>query len=55
MRARIVLALVALVYAMAFNAPAIAQHHAAKQKAEKPKTDAELIASAMFAAPLGCF
>jgi hypothetical protein len=31
--------------------PAVAQHHAAKQKAQKPKMDAELIASAMSAAP----
>jgi hypothetical protein len=30
---------------------AVAQHHASKQKAEKPKTDAELIASALSAAP----
>jgi hypothetical protein len=30
---------------------AVAQHHAAKQKAQKPKTDTELIASAMSAAP----
>jgi hypothetical protein len=30
---------------------AVAQHHAAKPKAPKPKTDAQLIASAMSAAP----
>jgi hypothetical protein len=34
-----------------YSFPAIAQHHASKQKAEKPKTDAELIASAISAAP----
>src|SRR6202043_4088536 len=32
--------------------PADAQHHGSGQKAAKPKTDAELIASAMSAAPL---
>jgi hypothetical protein len=32
--------------------PADAQHHGSSQKAAKPKTDAELIASAMSAAPL---
>jgi hypothetical protein len=47
-----VFALTALAYAMASNTPAIAQHHASKPKAEKPKTDAELITSAMSAAPL---
>jgi hypothetical protein len=52
MHARMVCALIVLAYAMASNSPAIAQHHASKQKAEKPKTDAELIASAMSAAPL---
>ena len=52
MHARTVCALIVLAYAMASNLPAIAQHHASKQKAEKPKTDAELIASAMSAAPL---
>ena len=31
---------------------AVAQHHASKQKAPKPRTDAELITSAMSAAPL---
>src|SRR3974377_2465114 len=31
--------------------PAVAQHHAAKSKSPKPKTDAQLIASAMSAAP----
>jgi hypothetical protein len=31
--------------------PAVAQHHAAKPKAQKPRTDAELIVSAMSAAP----
>jgi len=52
MRAGIALALVALAYSMAsYSTPAIAQHHASKQKAQKPKTDAELIASAMTAAP----
>jgi hypothetical protein len=29
-----------------------AQHHAAQQRVQKPKTDAELVASAMSAAPL---
>jgi hypothetical protein len=51
MHARIGFALVALAYAIS-STPAIAQHHASKQKAQKPKTDAELIASAMSAAPL---
>jgi hypothetical protein len=37
---------------MASTAPAIAQHHAPGQKVQKPKTDAELIASAISAAPL---
>jgi len=32
-------------------AAAVAQHHAAKAKTPKPKTDAQLIASAMSAAP----
>jgi hypothetical protein len=52
MHVRMVFALTALAYAMASNTPAIAQHHASKPKAEKPKTDAELITSAMSAAPL---
>jgi hypothetical protein len=53
MRAGIALALVALAYSIAsYSTPAIAQHHASKQKAQKPKTDAELIGSAMTAAPL---
>src|ERR1700740_2148514 len=52
MHVRMVFALTALAYAMASNTPAIAQHHASKPKAEKPKSDAELIASAMSAAPL---
>jgi hypothetical protein len=47
-----VFALIALAYATASNTPAIAQHHASKPKAEKQKTDAELIASAISAAPL---
>ena len=34
-----------------YGASSIAQHHAAKPKAEKPKSDAELIASALSAAP----
>jgi hypothetical protein len=34
-----------------YSASAVAQHHASKQKAEKPRTDAELIASAQSAAP----
>ena len=47
------LAIIALACSTAsYSAAAIAQHHASKQKAEKPKTDAELIASAMSAAPL---
>jgi hypothetical protein len=42
----------ALSFGLASNmVPAVAQHHAAKQKPQKPKTDAELIASAMSAAP----
>jgi hypothetical protein len=44
--------LLALGFGMASNTvPVLAQHHAAQQKAPKPKTDAELIASAMSAAP----
>jgi len=50
MHLRILFALTALAYAIA--TPAIAQHHTSKAKADKPKTDAELIASAMSAAPL---
>ena len=42
MHARMVFALIALAYATASNTPAIAQHHASKPKAEKPKSDAEL-------------
>ena len=34
-----------------YSGCAVAQHHASKQKAEKAKTDAELIASALSAAP----
>ena len=34
-----------------YAAAAVAQHHASKQQAQKPKTDAELMASAMSAAP----
>ena len=46
------LAIIALACSTAsYPAAAIAQHHASKQKAEKPKTDAELITSAMSAAP----
>jgi hypothetical protein len=50
-------ALAITVFALAFGmgldlVPAVAQHHAAQQKAQKPKTDGELIASAMSAAPL---
>src|SRR3984893_17001908 len=52
MYARIAFAVMVLAYGMASNTPAIAQHHASKPKAEKPKTDAELITSAMSAAPL---
>ena len=52
MRATIALALIALAYSMgSYSAPAIAQHHASKEKAQKPKTDTVLIASAMSAAP----
>jgi hypothetical protein len=44
--------LLALGFGMApAGVTAVAQHHAAKQKAQKPKTDTELIASAMSAAP----
>ena len=52
MHLRILFALTALAYAMASNTPAIAQHHTSKAKADKPKTNAELIASAMSAGPL---
>jgi hypothetical protein len=46
------LAVIALACSTAsYSAAAIAQHHASNPKAEKPKTDAELIASAMSAAP----
>ena len=52
MRAGIALALIALACSMgSYSAPAIAQHHGSKERAQKPKTDAELIASAMSAAP----
>ena len=52
MRAGIALALIALAFSIgSYSTPAVAQHHATKQKAQKPKTDAELIASAMSAAP----
>jgi hypothetical protein len=44
--------LLALGFCMASDVvTAVAQHHAANQKAQKPKTDTELIASAMSAAP----
>jgi hypothetical protein len=44
--------LVALGFSIASGVvTAVAQHHAAKEKAQKPKTDTELIASAMSAAP----
>ena len=52
MYARIAFAVMTLAYGIASNTPAIAQHHASKPKAEKPKSDAELIANAMSAAPL---
>jgi hypothetical protein len=53
MRAGRALALLALAYSVAsYSEPAIAQYHASKQKARKLKTDTELIASAMSAAPL---
>ena len=53
MRAEIALVLIALACSLgSYSTPAIAQHHASEQKAQKPKTDAELIASAMSAAPL---
>ena len=53
MRAGIAIVLIALTCSLAsYSAPAIAQHHASKPKAPMPKTDAELIASAMSAAPL---
>ena len=46
------LAIIALACSTAsYSAAAIAQHHASNPKAEKPKTDAELITSAMSAAP----
>jgi hypothetical protein len=52
MPARTALALIALAYSMAsYSTPALAQHHATKQKAQKAKADTELIASAMTAAP----
>src|SRR6516162_3633 len=52
MRAGIALALLVLACSWVHvPSPAIAQHHASKQKAEKPKTDAELVASAISAAP----
>jgi hypothetical protein len=52
MHTRIAFVLVAVAYAMVSSVPAAAQHHASKPKAEKPKTDTALIASAMSAAPL---
>ena len=52
MRAGIALALLVLACSWVhIPSLAIAQHHASKQKVEKPKTDAELIASAISAAP----
>jgi hypothetical protein len=50
MRTARILALVAFGFGL-YAAAAVAQHHAPKQKAPKPKTDAELITSAMSAAP----
>jgi hypothetical protein len=53
MRAGIAIVLIALTCSFASHStPAFAQHHASKPKAQMPKTDAELIASAMSAAPL---
>src|SRR5215831_16479900 len=53
MRARMALAFITSAHSMGlYSAPAIAQHHASKQQAQKPRTDAELIASAVSAAPL---
>jgi hypothetical protein len=50
MRTALTAALVLSAFSL-YGAPAVAQHHAAKPKAEKPKSDAELIASALSAAP----
>ena len=53
MRVGIALASLALAFSIGSysSLPAFAQHHASKQAAKQPKTDAELIASAMSAAP----
>ena len=50
MRTALTAALVVSVFCL-YSASAVAQHHTSKQKAEKAKTDAELIASALSAAP----
>lgn len=52
MRAGIAFALLVLACSMGSYLPAFAQHHGSKETAQKPKTDAELIASAMSAGPL---
>ena len=52
MRCRGVIAFMALCFGLTLQSmPADAQHHASKQKAQRPKSDAELIASATSAAP----
>src|SRR5262249_53241623 len=50
MRTSLTAALEVSVFSL-YGVSAVAQHHSAKQKAEKPKSDAELIASALSAAP----
>ena len=53
MRCRGVIAFMALCFGLTLQSmPADAQHHASKQKAQRPKSDAELIASATSAALL---
>ena len=52
MRCRGVIAFMVLGFGLTLQSmPADAQHHASKQKAQRPKSDAELIASATSAAP----
>src|SRR6516225_2700065 len=52
MRCRGVTAFMVLGFGLTLQSmPADAQHHASKQKAQRPKSDAELIASATSAAP----
>ena len=52
MRTGIAFALLVLACSIgSYSFPAFAQHHGSKATAQKPKTDADLIASAMSAGP----